>query len=246
VGIFIPRRRFSGDQPELIDRPNAPPELLRGELRNLRVINARTGSLTLVQAGVTSLIVGMDPNRTIEILDLATGSADQPVSLVESLRRDGRLVSITAVDKNPIVLEAARAFAGHVPEIQFEQQDILALPYPDRSFDVTVCSFALHHFSRPDAVTILREMNRLSRVGFVVHDLSRGYPAAVATWLYTHLTTTNSMTRHDGTASVMGAFLTRELREMLSEAGVADAVVWKALGFRLMAVCKTRPRPWTS
>ncbi len=186
------------------------------------------------------LVATMDPDRTIDILDLATGSADQPVALVAALRRAGRRVSVTAVDKSQVVLDAACAFAGHIDGIRFERRDILALPYPNRSFDIAICSFALHHFSREDAVTILREMSRLSRVGFVVHDLSRGYAAAAAAWIYTHLMTTNIMTRRDGFMSVMNAFVERELRDMVAEAGVADAVIWNAGRFRLMAVGRTR------
>ena len=146
---------------------------------------------------------------------------------------------VTAVDRSQVVLDAARAFAGHIAAIRFERQDIRALPHPSRSFDIAICSFALHHFSREDAVTILREMGRLSRVGFVVHDLSRGYPAAAAAWIYTHVMTTNIMTRRDGVMSVMNAFVKRELREMAADAGLADAVIWNAGRFRLMAVCRT-------
>jgi ubiquinone/menaquinone biosynthesis C-methylase UbiE len=235
MSLFSPSRRFDGNTPEMMDLPGAVPELLRGELRNLRLINARIGSLTLVRDAVMSLIDGINRDRTIEVLDLATGSADQPVALVEALRRAGRRVRVTAVDKNLVVLDAARAFASLVAEVRLEHQDIRALPYPDRSFDVALCSFALHHFSRADAVTILREMKRLSRVGFVVHDLERGYPAAVAAWIYTRVTTTNRMTRHDGTASVMNAFVKRELRDMVAEAGIANAAVWNTR-CRLMAV----------
>ena len=234
-------RRFDPTKPEMMDRADAVPEILRGELRNLRRINARIGSLTLVQDAVLSIVATVDPNRTIHVLDLATGSADQPVALLDALRRAGRRAKVTAVDKNPIALDAARAFAGHVPDIRVERQDILALPYPARSFDVAICSFALHHFSRTDAVTILREMHRLSRLGFVIHDLSRGYPAAVAAWIYTHVTTTNLMTRRDGISSVMNAFKAQEVRDMAIEAGIIDARVWNARGFRLMAVWRTAP-----
>lgn len=223
----------------MIDRPDAVPALLHGELRNLRLINARLGSLVLVRDAVLSLVAGADPHRTIDVLDLATGSADQPVALVEAFRLAGRQVAITAVDKNPVVLDVARSFAGHLAAIHFEQRDIRALPYASRSFDVAICSFALHHFSRRDAVTILREMGRLSRMGFVVHDLARGYPAAIAAWIYTHVTTTNLMTRRDGVMSVMNAFVKQELQDMAVEAGLADTVVWNARRFRLMAVCRT-------
>jgi ubiquinone/menaquinone biosynthesis C-methylase UbiE len=233
---FIPRRRFGEGPPEMIDAPDADPELLRGELRNLRRVNARIGSLTLVRDAVLSLAAGLPPGRPIEVIDLATGSADHPVALVEAFRTVGREIAVTAVDRHPLMLEEARAVAGHLPQIRLEQGNILALPHPDRRFDIAICSFAMHHFSRADGVTILREMDRLSRVGFVVHDLSRSYPAAAAAWIYTHLMTTNIMTRRDGYRSVMNALTAAEVRDMAAEAGVAGITVWNAARFRLMAV----------
>ena len=59
---FVPTRRFDPDSPEMIDRPDAVPEVLRGELRNLRRINARMGSLTLVRDAVLPLVATMDPD----------------------------------------------------------------------------------------------------------------------------------------------------------------------------------------
>jgi ubiquinone/menaquinone biosynthesis C-methylase UbiE len=236
VNLFTPRRRFGNGPPEMIDAPDADPALLRDELRNLRRVNAQIGSLTLVRDAVLSLAAGVEPGRTIEMVDLATGSADHPVALVDAFRSDGRRVSITAVDRNAVMLDEARAVAGHLPEIRIEQGNVLALPYPDRHFDIATCSFALHHFSRADGITVLREMDRLSRVGFVVHDLARSYPGAAAAWIYTRLMTTNIMTRHDGYASVMNALTADELRDMAAEAGVAGVTVWNAARFRLMAV----------
>ncbi len=222
----------------MIDRPDADPALLRGELRNLRVFNARVGSLESVRTAVLGLVHAIDPEHTIEILDLATGSADLPVDLADALRRAGRRVSITAVDKHETVLAVAREWAGTVPEIRCEQADIRELTYPDGSFDLAICSMALHHFSREDAVRILREMRRLSRVGFVVHDLSRRYRAAMGAWLYTRTTTTNIMTRRDALTSVMNAFTEAELREMCEEAGIGAVVVSRVPNFRLLAVHK--------
>lgn len=238
--VLIPTRRFGHGRPEMIDAPDADPELLRGELRHLRGVNSRIGSLKLVREAVLSLAADLPADHTITIVDLATGSADHPVALAEVFQAQGRRVAITAIDRHPIMLAEARAFVGDRPNIRVEQGDVLALPYPDRHFDIATCSFALHHLSRPEALTLVREMDRLSRVGFVIHDMARSYPGAIAAWIYTHLATTNAMTRHDGYTSVLNAFTATEVQDLLAEAGVADAVAWNAAKFRLMAV-KRRP-----
>jgi SAM-dependent methyltransferase len=236
MGLLIPERRFDERKPEMVDMPDAVPALLKGELRNLRIINRYFGGLRAVRRVLLPLVLETDPARTIELLDLATGSGDQPVAIVRDLRQRGRRASITAVDNNDIVLADAREHAAGCPEIRFERGDIRALTYPDRSFDIVLCSLAIHHFSWAAAVSLLREMDRLSRTGFVLTDLSRSYVALASAWVYTRLTTTNIMTRVDAIASILAAFTQAELVRMAAEAGVGPLEIARAPLFRLTAV----------
>lgn len=231
----VPDRKFDSTHPEMVDMPDPDPILLRGEMNNLRKINRRFGGITSVQREIAKLVPATDSDRPLEILDLATGSADVPLALLEGLVREGRRVHITAVDRNEMVLEEASAYAGGTTGISFVKGDILEMDYPNEKFDIVLCSLALHHFTRADAVRIIREMDRLSRIGFVVCDLRRCYAALVWTWLYTRLTTTNIMTRTDAIASVLASFTKNELRELLVHVGPGDAVVRRAPVFRLVA-----------
>ncbi len=79
-------------------------------------------------------------------------------------------------------------------------------------------------------------MNRISRLGFVVNDLSRSYIGAATAWVYTRLTTTNPMTRYDSVASVLRAFRKDELIEMAGEAEVQPVRIFTAPLFRLVMV----------
>ena len=219
-----------------MDQPNADPEMLKDDLRNLRIINRYFGGLSALRRAVVPLVMKIKPGETASILDLATGSGDQPVSLAKSFRRFGKRVQITAVDRNEFVLQTAREFASGFDEIHFERGDVLDLHYEARSFDVVTCSLAIHHLSRADGVKLLREMNRISRIGFVVNDLSRSYIGAATAWVYTHLTTANPMTRYDSVASVQRAFTKKELTEMADEAGVQPVKIYTSPLFRLLAV----------
>jgi ubiquinone/menaquinone biosynthesis C-methylase UbiE len=104
------------------------------------------------------------------------------------------------------------------------------------SFDIVICSLAIHHFTRAGAVRLLQEMDRLSRIGFVVNDLSRSYLALASAWVYTRVTTTNIMTRADAIASLYAAFTEEELRGMATEAGVGPVEITRAPFFRLIVV----------
>jgi ubiquinone/menaquinone biosynthesis C-methylase UbiE len=235
-GILIPPRRFDAKKPEMVDMPDADPVLLQGELRNLRIINRRFGGIRSVQQALIPMAAGSDPERTFTILDCATGSADQAVEIVRMLRRLGISVAVTAVDNNDTVLDNAREYASGYSEIRFENLDIRELRYPDRSFDVVLCSLALHHFSRTDAVRCIQEIDRISRIGFILHDLSRSYIAAACAWIYTRVTTTNIMTKTDAIMSVMAAFTKAELAEMIHDAGSGPVEISSAPFFRMMGI----------
>lgn len=236
LSFLIPERHYDPHNPEMMDRTGIDADLLAGDLGNLRTINNWFGGLRAVRRCVAPLIDGVVQGARIEVLDLATGSADCAVELAKRMRRLGRSVGITAVDKNPFMIETARKMAANFPEITIDEMDILSLPFPDRSFDIVLCSSAIHHFSRRDAVHILFEMNRIARVGFVVNDLDRSRFGAWAAWLYGHLATTNPITRHDSYASVLRAFTVSELTAMSREAGLHSFVVKRQVFFRLILV----------
>lgn len=238
---WAPPRRFDDLTPEMVDRPDADPVLLRGELRNLRIINRYLGGLTAVRRALMPMVTGTGPGDTLQLLDLATGSGDQPVAIARMFRRLGRRVAITAVDSNDTVLAVARAHAAGWGEIQFVHGDIRALTYPDRSFDIVLCSLAIHHLSRAAAVRLLQDMDRLCRVGFIVSDLSRSYLALACAWLYTRGTTTNIMTRSDAIASLFAAFTRDELAGMADDACVGPLEIHGAPFFRLTAVKRKVP-----
>ncbi len=228
------KRTFDPSRPEMVDRPDADPGLLRAEMNNLRKINRRFGGISAIRREIAQLAAASGPRRPLRILDLATGSADIPVALVEYFSRDGRPVRITAVDRNDVVLDEAGSHAAGAAGITFERGDILGLGYPDGEFDIVLCSLALHHFTAADAVRIIREMERLSTMGFVLCDLRRSVTALCCAWLYTRLTTRNIMTRTDAIASVRASFTETELGALLEEAGVAHTGLRRVPGFRMV------------
>lgn len=236
IAFLIPPRRFDPDVLEMMDRENNDDAVLRDDLRNLRIINKYFGGWSAIRRPLITLIEKIDEPRTIGILDLATGSSDHPLAILKLARKFKRHVAITAVDKNPQILKIAREQTQQIQEITLEQHDILALPYPPKRFDIVLCSLAIHHLSKEHAVTLLKTMHRLSRVGFILNDLNRNWPAAWTAWLYAHLTTRNPMTHHDSCLSVLRAFTKDELQEMARAAGIQNFVIHKQPFFRLVLI----------
>ncbi|MGH7433903.1 MAG: methyltransferase domain-containing protein, partial [Candidatus Methylomirabilales bacterium] len=129
---------------ELIDEPGITPEELSANLRDLERLNRLFGGTRLILRHLRPMLRRAQEGE-IRILDVATGGADIPVAIVRWARRQGRRVRIVGIDKNPQMLRATGNRMRQYPEVSLEIADALALPYPAGSFDVVLCSLALHH-----------------------------------------------------------------------------------------------------
>lgn len=226
--------------PERIDHADEESEHdLRGTLRDLGLVN-RLGGTAVVLRHLETLTAGWPADRTLRVLDVATGLADIPVEIVRWARRRGIRVEIVATDVSPRVLEVARGYVKGEPSIRLEVQDARRMPYPDESFDVVTCSLALHHLERHEAVDAIREMARLSKIGFIANDVERCLGAYAAARLAALSPFLNPLTRHDGPNSVVRAFTASELKQMAREAGVLNAEVHRHAMWRQALVGRGR------
>jgi hypothetical protein len=101
---------------------------------------------------------------------------------------------------------------GH-PEIRVIRADACALPFADRSVDIALCSLTLHHLTADDAVRVLRDLDRVARIGFLAVDLVRSRAGYAAVWLLTRLSRSR-MILHDGPLSVRRACSADEYRRL--------------------------------
>jgi ubiquinone/menaquinone biosynthesis C-methylase UbiE len=202
---------------ELLDGRLDDPAALEGNLRDLARINRLTGGTRLSARAIDAL------GDVTTIIDVGTGGADIPMTLLARAHGATRPLAITAVDSRIEVLAAAhraRPAIDRAPGLELAVGDGRGLPYPDRSFDVAHASLVLHHLEPDEVVAFLRELRRVARRGIVVNDLVRGRLAWLGAWLIVHAIATSPYTRHDGPLSVRRAYSRTELRAMLAVAGL--------------------------
>ncbi len=209
------KRQFEPAEPEWMDRPDAAPAELEAALKSLRGLNRYFGSYRVVAHFIERWI---KPGDHLRVLDLATGSADIPRLIADHARRVGAKVEIVAVDFQPSTVETARRLSAGYPEIVCECADVLTFR-SNESFDIVICSLALHHFSEEDAVRLLRRCREVSRRFVLVSDLRRGVLLSGGVYLLTLSIFRDPMTRNDGRASAQRAFSFGELRGLALRAG---------------------------
>jgi len=211
------KRKFNPAEPELMDRPQPVSSELERDLHNLRQLNRLFGSYGLVSRFLRRWI---KPGGRVRIVDLATGSGDIPRLVLDYARRAKAEVRVDAIDRQSATLEIAKSLSVDYPEILFCEGNILE--WQAESYDIVLCSLALHHFSEDDAVRLLKRCRELSRGFVLVSDLRRGLLASIGVYLLTALIFREAMTRNDARVSAARAFSFRELRELAQRAGWTD------------------------
>lgn len=222
---------------ERMDEPGQDAGELARALGDLRRVNRWLGGTRVVLHHL-SILFGRHPRPRYRVLDVATGSGDVPLAIARWARRRAIDVVIVGLDNHHITLALAREHLAGEASVTTELADALRLPYGDGDFDFALCSTALHHFDRQDdAIQVLRELDRVSSLGWIVSDLARSRPALLgARLLAATVWRRHPITRHDGPLSVRRALTASELRALADEAGFAAAVVHSHFPFRIALV----------
>jgi 2-polyprenyl-3-methyl-5-hydroxy-6-metoxy-1,4-benzoquinol methylase len=233
MSLLVPPRRFDPAVREIMDRPGNEEKLLRADLRVLEDVNRFLGGYRIPLLYLRKLSSSFRSTKPLTILDLATGAADVPRAIATWARSKRIDVAITAVDGNPEILRIARENTTDWPEICIEQQNLLSLPYSAASFDIVLCSLALHHFSEVDAVAILRSINHIARGSWIINDLRRNRFAIGLSKLMAHTIITNPIARFDAPASCERAFTVPEWHLMATRAGMNHFMIRRHRFFRM-------------
>jgi hypothetical protein len=98
------------------------------------------------------------------------------------------------------------------------------------SYDIVLCSLALHHFTNDDAVRVLQKIRELSRARVLLADLRRARWLSCAVYFVTATVYRDEMTKTDARLSAARAFSFVEMRKLAERAG------WKHFRHRKFAV----------
>jgi SAM-dependent methyltransferase len=226
-----PRSRES----ELLDAPDIDPQLITRSLADVARSNALFGGLSAAIDEFRDTLRELP--RRASLLDVGTGLGDIPRSARDVADENGIELHAFGLDSAE---ELARASSTAVDCVVCG--DALQLPFADKSVDVVMCSQVLHHFSRPDALTLLREMDRVARVRVIVSDLRRSRLAALGLWLASFPLRFHAVSRHDGVVSVMRGFTPDELVDTVREAVARPATVRRRRAFRVTTSWAPRHR----
>lgn len=230
IRVLVPPR---AEAIEAMESPH-PRAVMDECLQELAMLNRLLGVRGLVLRYLRRFVRPDD--RALTLADVAAGGGDLPRAFVSWGRRRGLRIHAIAIDHHPGTIAIARDRSAGMPEVEVLLGDARALPLADRSVDVALLTTALHHLSPRDAVQALRELDRVSRRGFVVTDLVRSRAAHLGARILAQVLLRSPLTRADGPLSVLRAYTVREVHTLAEAAGLADVRLARHPLFRLALV----------
>jgi ubiquinone/menaquinone biosynthesis C-methylase UbiE len=162
--------------------------------------------------------------RRIRLLDIGTGSADIPRTIVDWARAEMIEIDFVVVDLNHLAALEAKSEVADYPEIRVVQANALELPFADGGFDFVLASLFLHHFEDEDAAKLLRSFARVAGGAFIINDLRRHPIAWISIRVLTRIFTRNRLVRNDAAVSVLRGFTDVDLERIARMAGVVVTV----------------------
>lgn len=209
--LLVPRQ---SQEEEWMDGDHYSIEDLEASLEGLRWVNQNLRGYQIILRNLQTLIHEHGVKK-FSILDVATGSADIPIKIVQWARKQGLKVSILAIDKNPNIIKIAQKETLDYPEITLEVCDFYEAPYSENFFDYCLSSLFLHHLEPTKAIPFLKRMYHLCYRAVFVNDLVRGWVPYYSYKVLAGLFRLHPMTRHDGAVSVLRAFTIPEFKRLI-------------------------------
>jgi SAM-dependent methyltransferase len=171
--------------------------------------------------------LGIERCAQLEVLDLGAGTGSLGRKLSAWANERGWRWQFTNLDSNPLALRFGgepRAIVGSV----------LALPFPDASFDLVVASQMTHHLTDDQIVRHLREAWRVTRDALFICDLHRNAGFYAVLRLLIPFMRIGRTVREDALLSVKRAFHLCEWLELANRANVPGAHVSLYYGTRIV------------
>lgn len=213
---------------ELMDDPSLDPAVYTRVLHDLAQVNTVTLARRPTLRFLGRALAGREKFR---LLDVGFGDGDMLRAIAPWARQRGLSAELVGIDLNPRSGSAAREATPAELSIEYRTGDYADLA--GEGWDCVISSLVAHHMTRDQLVAFLRFMEAEAYAGWFVNDLHRhgfayaGWPllAAAMRW--------HPIVRQDGHLSIARSYRPAEWAPLLSEAGIAQARVFRAFPFRL-------------
>ena len=234
--IFMSKLTIRSYEPELLDAPDIPKELLFQNLRELNFINKTLGGHAITLAGIRQLVT--DKNKIYKIIDIGCGGGDAMQQISKWAKTNNFKVQLVGVDMNADCIDFMKNACRDYPGISGVVSDYRTYLETNNDVDIVHCSLFCHHLKDDELTELFSYMEKYARAGFIINDLQRHWFAYYSIKFLTRLLNGSSLVKNDAPLSVWRGFKKEELDALFVKAGLKKySIKWK-WAFRFLVVGK--------
>ncbi len=202
---------------ELMDEPCSREEM-RACLQDLGKLNRWFLGYRPILRWLDSLEL-QNLEAPVHIVDAGSGYGDTLRRIEKWSHVRGIRAQLTGCDLNPDSVAIAAQASPKTSRIEWVGQDIFR--YTSRQpIDITISSLFTHHLVETDIIRFLKWMEKNTRVGWFINDLSRAPIPYHLLKAFSKLAGLHPFVQHDGPVSIARAFVAEDWRRMCTAAGL--------------------------
>jgi ubiquinone/menaquinone biosynthesis C-methylase UbiE len=218
---------------ELLDEGQIPDEEVRRTFLDLRRINRIFGGRRILLDALASEVARHSLTR-FTVLDIATGSCDLPMAILDYARQRKLEAQVFALEYHHRYLALFRKELAAYRSLYPFCADALRAPVPNQGFDFVTCCHFLHHLPNDQTAKLLSNMCQWARYAVIVCDLERHLLPYLFFRFFNRFFTTSSVSRNDGLISLEQSFRKEELMRTAESAGLISYTVKRHWPFQLL------------
>jgi 2-polyprenyl-3-methyl-5-hydroxy-6-metoxy-1,4-benzoquinol methylase len=199
---------------EQMDSPDLDPAVYEKVLHDLARVNRFTFTAWPTLAFLRRAI---GDSKRLRLMDIGFGDGDVLRAVARWAKRRGIETDLVGVDLNEKSVKAALDATPAEMNIDYRAGDYLDQQGP---WDFITCVQTTHHMTDEQLLTLLRTMEKETRMGWLICDLHR---LAFAYWgfpILARLLMVHRIVREDGRLSIARSFRKAEWEEYLRQAGI--------------------------
>ncbi len=233
---------YRNTDPELMDDPQVPEDVLREVLDDISRVNKMLNGNRITVRAVEQLF-RENPRESYTVVDMGCGDGQMLREVADYCRKKGVNLKLIGIDLSEKGIQISRELSTNYPEISFLRQDILKLEADVLQCDILLCTLTMHHFSNAEIPTFLNQFVKLAKIGVVINDLQRSRMAYYLFKLFSVIFIKTEIGKTDGLISIRSGFKRKELLDFSKEIPHAYHSVQYKWAFRYLWLIRTnRPQ----
>lgn len=212
------------DEAEIMDDFELPAAELNPVLKGLGNLNAWFGGHKMLINALKHFPVQQGDH----ISDWGCGGGDGLGAMAEWAKMKNLPLTFTGVDAAAAAIDFARRETASYKNVRYLQANVMDEQLQHKGFDIIISSLFTHHFANNEWVELVKHMFTSARRGVIITDVHRHWMSYYSIKFLARYIIRNPMMVYDGPLSVRRGFRKKELKTLLSQAGITNyRLQWK-------------------